>query len=174
MALDPTTQSAPYTEAPCLYMAIELSASRWRLAHSAGGSRIRESSVVAGDRDRLAVEIAAARKRFGLPEDAKVISHEIFGPVVIVQPVESLEEAIEKVNRSENPFQSSIFTRDVDRAFHAACEVRAAAYMINDLTAFRVDWMPFGGRENAGLLLGGVEHGIHDMTEEKLIVVNAR
>ena len=56
----------------------------------------------------------------------------------------------------------------------AAREVEAAAYMINDLTAFRVDWMPFGGRGNAGLEMGGVESGIHDMTEEKLIVINAR
>lgn len=108
----------------------------------------------------------------GANEDAKVITHEIFGPVVVVQPVESLDEAIEKVNRSENPFQSSIFTRDIDRAFHASREVEAAAYMINDLTAFRVDWMPFGGRKNAGLELGGVENGIRDMTEEKLIVLN--
>jgi len=108
----------------------------------------------------------------GAREDAKVITHEIFGPVVVVQPVETLDEAIEKVNRSENPFQSSIFTRDIDRAFHAAREVEAAAYMINDLTAFRVDWMPFGGRKNAGLELGGVENGIRDMTEEKLVVVN--
>lgn len=107
-------------------------------------------------------------------EDSRVISHEIFGPVVVVQPVDTLEEAVEKVNRSRNPFQSSIFTQDVDRAFRAAREVRASAYMINDLTAFRVDWMPFGGRKNAGLGLGGVDRGVHDMTEEKLIVLNLR
>lgn len=74
MALDSTTQNSPYPDAPCLYMGIELSASKWRLALSAGGQRIRESSVGAGDRDRLALEISIAKKRFGLPEDAKVIS----------------------------------------------------------------------------------------------------
>lgn len=74
MALDSTTQSTPYPETPCLYMAIELSAGRWRLALSAGGSRIRESAVGPGDRDRLGSEIKAAKKRFGLPEDAKVVS----------------------------------------------------------------------------------------------------
>lgn len=110
----------------------------------------------------------------GAKETDKVIEQEIFGPVVVVQPVDTLDEAIEKVNRSEHPFQSSIFTQDVDTAFRAAREVEAAAYMINDLTAFRVDWMPFGGRRNAGLEMGGVENGIRDMTEEKLIVLNAR
>jgi transposase len=74
MALAPTTQTPPYPDPPCLYMAIELSASRWRLALSAGGQRIRESSVGAGDRARLALEISAAKKRLGLPEDARVIS----------------------------------------------------------------------------------------------------
>ncbi|MBN2492711.1 MAG: aldehyde dehydrogenase family protein [Planctomycetes bacterium] len=110
----------------------------------------------------------------GAPEEAKVIAEEVFGPVVTVQPVASLAEAIAKVNRSTNPFQSSIFTRDVDRAFQAAREVASSAFLINDFTAFRVDWMPFGGRKHAGLGLGGVDHGVLDMTEEKLIVINAR
>lgn len=110
----------------------------------------------------------------GAPEDANVIAHEVFGPVVVVQPVDGLGEAIEKVNRSRDPFQSSIFTQDIDRAMHAAREVRANAYMVNDLTAFRVDWMPFGGRKNAGLGLGGTDHGVREMTEEKLVVLNLR
>jgi transposase len=74
MALDPTTQKPPYPDPPCLYMGIELSASKWRLALSVGGQRIRESSIGAGDRDRLVLEISAAKKRFGLPKDARVIS----------------------------------------------------------------------------------------------------
>jgi acyl-CoA reductase-like NAD-dependent aldehyde dehydrogenase len=110
----------------------------------------------------------------GAPEDAKVIREEIFGPVVVVQPVDSLDEAIRRVNASSDPFQSSIFTQDLDRAFRAAREVNVSAFMVNELTAFRVDWMPFGGRKEAGLGLGGVEHGIHDMTEEKLIVIETR
>ena len=108
----------------------------------------------------------------GAPEESKVIAREIFGPAVVIQPVDGLAEAIEKVNRSENPFQSSIFTQDLDRALHAAREVRANAYRVNDLTAFRVDWMPFGGGKNAGLGLGGTDHGVLEMTVEKLIVLN--
>jgi transposase len=55
-------------------MAMELSAAKWRLALSAGGHRIREKSIRAGDREELLREIGAARKRFGLPEDVKVVS----------------------------------------------------------------------------------------------------
>jgi len=107
-------------------------------------------------------------------EDSKIIIEEVFGPVVTVQPVDSLDEAIAKVNASDNPFQSSIFTQDIDKALSAAKRIHANTYMINDLTAFRVDWMPFGGRKVAGLGMGGTEHGVHEMSEEKLIVFNLK
>ena len=45
--------------------------------------------------------------------------------------------------------------------------------MINDHTAFRVDWMPFGGRKVSGLGLGGIPHTLEEMTAEKLIVLPA-
>jgi acyl-CoA reductase-like NAD-dependent aldehyde dehydrogenase len=108
------------------------------------------------------------------PEGSKVIAKEVFGPVVTVQPVDSLEEAVTKVNASTAPFQSSIFTQDLDKALYAARKVEASAYMINDMTAFRVDWMPFGGRKHGGLALGGLEHCVRDMSEEKLIVLNPK
>ena len=50
--------------------------------------------------------------------------------------------------------------------------LKTKAFMINDSTAFRVDWMPFGGTKSSGLGTGGVLNSIMDMTEEKLIVIN--
>jgi acyl-CoA reductase-like NAD-dependent aldehyde dehydrogenase len=43
--------------------------------------------------------------------------------------------------------------------------------MINDHSAFRVDWMPFAGHGPSGLGIGGVKYSIDDMSQEKLIVV---
>ncbi len=74
MAQNPATQTPPYSERGCLYMAMELSASKWRLALSAGGQRIREKTIPAGDRVRLMAEMVAGKRRFGLSEDAKVIT----------------------------------------------------------------------------------------------------
>ena len=74
MALIPATRNTPYRECVCLYMAIELSASKWRLALSTGGHRIRQKSIPAGDPQGLEKETQAAKKHFGLPEDAKVLS----------------------------------------------------------------------------------------------------
>lgn len=74
MALTPATQTSPYPAPPYLYMAIELSAAKWRLALSGGGQRIREKTIPAGDREKLVGEVWAGKKRFGLAEDAKVVS----------------------------------------------------------------------------------------------------
>ena len=51
---------------------------------------------------------------------------------------------------------------------------REQLYMVNDMTAFRVDWMPFGGKDVSGLGVGGIRYSMHEMTEEKLIVINVR
>lgn len=74
MALTPTTQASAYPDGACLYMAMELSAAKWRLAFSPGGQRIRDKTIRAANREGLLGEIAAAKKRFGLAEDAKVLS----------------------------------------------------------------------------------------------------
>jgi acyl-CoA reductase-like NAD-dependent aldehyde dehydrogenase len=42
------------------------------------------------------------------------------------------------------------------------------------MTAFRVDWMPFGGSKHSGLSVGGMKYSIEDMTEEKLIIIKNR
>lgn len=106
------------------------------------------------------------------PKDQdKVVEHEIFGPAVCVLPYDTLDEAIARANSVRDAFQAAVFTRRIDAALKAAHAIDATAVMINDHTAFRVDWMPFGGRRTAGLGLGGVKYSIHEMTEPKLFVM---
>ena len=45
--------------------------------------------------------------------------------------------------------------------------------MINDHTAFRVDWMPFAGLRESGLGTGGIPYSFRDMQIEKLLVLRA-
>ncbi len=105
------------------------------------------------------------------PEDSKVMTEEIFGPVVCVREVESLEQGIRMANRLPWAFQAAVFSQNIDAALTAAKHLNAATVMINEHTAFRVDWMPFGGRGPSGLGVGGIEPAIQEMTEEKLIVI---
>ena len=101
----------------------------------------------------------------------KVIACEIFGPVVCVQKYSEMSEVIKEMNESPYSFQSAIYSQDIDAALTAAREIQCRAFMINESTAFRVDWMPFGGSKRSGLGLSGTRDAVFDMTEQKLIVI---
>ncbi len=104
------------------------------------------------------------------PLDTRVMTEEIFGPVICVAEYDELNEAIEMANAARWKFQAAVFARDIGSALRAAKGFDASAVMVNDHTAFRVDWMPFGGRAESGLGTGGIAHTLRDLTQEKLIV----
>ena len=108
------------------------------------------------------------------PDDAKVSRMEIFGPVVCVYSYKDRTEAIKRANAIPFAFQASIFTSDLDAALEAVKQLNATAVMVNDHTAFRVDWMPFGGRDSSGLGMGGIQYSMHEMTREKMMVFKSR
>ena len=102
---------------------------------------------------------------------AAVSQREIFGPVVCVYGYTEMREAIARANSLPYAFQAAIFTREIDTAMGAAAELDASAVMINDHTAFRTDWMPFAGRRQSGYGIGGIPYTMHDMTQEKMLVL---
>jgi acyl-CoA reductase-like NAD-dependent aldehyde dehydrogenase len=108
------------------------------------------------------------------PETTRVMRHEVFGPVVCVSPVDTLDEAVSRANFLPYVFQSAVFTRDLDTALRAARRLDASAVMINDHTAFRVDWMPFAGLRQSGLGVGGIPYTMAEMQIKKLIVVRSK
>jgi len=107
------------------------------------------------------------------PMDAKVSTLEIFGPVVCVYSYTDREKAIEIANSLDVHFQASIFTKNIDIALDSVKKLNATAVMVNDHTAFRVDWMPFGGRDVSGIGMGGIQYSMHEMTREKLMVIKS-
>jgi acyl-CoA reductase-like NAD-dependent aldehyde dehydrogenase len=110
---------------------------------------------------------------FDPPANAKVSEHEVFGPVICVYPYADLDDAIWHANSLPLAFQAAVFTRDVDTAMHAYNHLDGSAIMVNDHTAFRVDWMPFAGLKHSGLGVGGIPHTMHDMQIEKMLVLRS-
>ena len=90
------------------------------------------------------------------PEGCRVSREEIFGPVVCVYVYDEIDEAIARANALPFAFQAAVFTRDYATAMHAYAQLDASAVMLNDHTAFRVDWMPFAGLRESGLGVGGI------------------
>ncbi len=111
---------------------------------------------------------------FDPPPDAKVSQLEIFGPVVCVYPVKDVDEGIRRANSLPLVFQAAVFTKDVDTAMRAYSRLDASAVMVNDHTAFRVDWMPFAGLRESGLAVGGIPYTMRDMQIEKLMVLKSK
>lgn len=101
---------------------------------------------------------------------AKISQEEIFGPVVSVYSFKDAKEVVADINSLPFAFQAAIFTKQIDQAFYFAKRINASSVMINDHTAFRADWMPFGGRDSSGIGVGGIPNSAHEMTRDKLIV----
>ena len=106
--------------------------------------------------------------------EARISSEEVFGPVVAIYRYSKLDDAIARANALPVAFQASIFAQDIDVALRAANRLDASAVMVNDPTSFRVDWMPFAGRRVSGYGTGGIPYTMHDMTQEKMILLKRR
>ena len=106
-------------------------------------------------------------------EQDAVSQKEIFGPVVCVYSYQDKTDAINRANALPFAFQASIYSNDLTDVLSTSKKLNATAVMVNDHTAFRVDWMPFGGRDVSGLGMGGIQYSMHEMTREKMLVLRS-
>lgn len=107
------------------------------------------------------------------PQTSKCSTEEIFGPVVCLYEYEHYRDAVERANSTPFNFQASVYTANLDVALDCVKRLKAKAVMVNEHTAFRVDWMPFGGAEMSGLGVGGIGYSMRDMCHEKLMVIKS-
>ncbi len=108
----------------------------------------------------------------GVPDDEPLASDEVFGPVAVVEPYASFEEACRRVNASRYGLQAGVFTGDLHAAFYAFRELEVGGVVINDVPSFRVDHMPYGGVKDSGFGREGIRYAIEEMTELRLLVLN--
>jgi acyl-CoA reductase-like NAD-dependent aldehyde dehydrogenase len=101
----------------------------------------------------------------------KVQCEEVFGPVVTLTRVASLDEAIEQANATRYGLQAAIFSSDVNACLRAARELEFGGVTINEAPTFRADQMPYGGVKASGNTKEGPAWAVHEMTEERLVVL---
>lgn len=102
----------------------------------------------------------------------RVSCQEVFAPIVLINKVQSVDEAISLVNDSNYGLQAGIYTNDVHTALDAAEELHVGGVLINDIPTFRVDNMPYGGVKESGTGREGLKYAVEEMTEMKLVVWN--
>jgi len=105
--------------------------------------------------------------------DSEVSCREVFGPVICVYSYDDIDDAIAQANALEFAFQAAIFSSDIDTALYAYRHLNASAVMVNEQTAFRVDWMPFAGLRHSGHGVGGIAHTFAEMQIEKMLVIKS-
>ena len=104
--------------------------------------------------------------------EMKVRCEEIFGPVVTISPYQTFEEALAEVNNSKYGLQAGVFTNDIARAFEAHRTLEVGGVIVNDVSAFRADQMPYGGSKDSGFGREGLKYAMDEMTEPRIMVMS--
>ncbi|MCW1410684.1 aldehyde dehydrogenase family protein [Rhizobium sp. 1AS11] len=108
----------------------------------------------------------------GTPLTCRLWHEEVFAPVVMLAPFDTLNEAIEMANDPDYSLHAGIFTNDLNVALDVANRIEAGGVMINDSSDYRFDAMPFGGFKYGSMGREGVRFAYEDMTQPKVVCIN--
>ncbi len=125
--------------------------------------------LTGGRREGAIVEPTVLTK---VTRDMKVVSREVFAPVVSLIPFKDFDDALATVNDSIYGLQAGVYTKDISKAFKAVKRLKVGGVIINDYPTFRVDHMPYGGVKESGMGREGVRYAIQEMTEIKFVCFN--
>ncbi|MBS1754770.1 MAG: aldehyde dehydrogenase [Ferruginibacter sp.] len=106
----------------------------------------------------------------GLGQNCRTNQEEIFGPVITIQPFDTVEEALQLANNSTYGLAASIWTQDISKANYIASKLESGivwvnCWLVRDLRT------PFGGMKNSGVGREGGWDALRFFTEAKNICV---
>ncbi|HEU4572475.1 MAG TPA: aldehyde dehydrogenase family protein [Candidatus Limnocylindrales bacterium] len=139
----------------------------WLAEAVEGGARI----LTGGERDGRLVRPTLLA---GLDERMKVSCEEVFGPIVGLYRYDDPLDAIDRAGASEFGLQAGLFTHDMRIVEEAFDRIEVGGLMVNDVSTYRVDHMPYGGVKQSGFGREGLRYAIEEMTELKLLTLNNR
>lgn len=105
-------------------------------------------------------------------KEMRLAWEEPFGPVLPIMRMHSVDEAIDIANKSEYGLQSSVFTKDINKAFYIAERLEVGTVQINNKTERGPDHFPFLGVKSSGIGTQGIKYSIESMSRPKAIVLN--
>jgi acyl-CoA reductase-like NAD-dependent aldehyde dehydrogenase len=103
--------------------------------------------------------------------DLSIAREEIFGPVVVIQPFQTTEEALRLANATEYGLTAGVWTRDVKLAHRMARDLRAGTVWVNTYNLVTSE-APFGGFKQSGWGRENGPYALESFTEVKQVYVN--
>ncbi|MGI0070594.1 MAG: aldehyde dehydrogenase family protein [Thermoplasmata archaeon] len=164
-ALDETTEVGPLIDG----VAVE------RMESLVEDARARSATVLAGGSrpaGRTEGHFFSPTVLDLVPEAARVLREEPFGPLAPIARFSDVESAVRIANSTPYGLQAAVYTRDIARGFALAKRIRAGGVHLNDPTNLRWDALPFGGMKESGIGREGLRSAMQEMTEVKVISVN--
>lgn len=107
-----------------------------------------------------------------VPRSARVWREEVFGPVVVLEPFTTFDQALAAVNDSDYGLQAGVFTDSLRHVEEAWNELEVGGIVIGHTPSFRVDAMPYGGVKRSGVGREGLRSAVEEMTEPRLLVIH--
>lgn len=104
--------------------------------------------------------------------EMKVVCQEVFAPVISIIPFDDIEDAFRQANDSRLGLQVGLFTANLQLAMRAVHELEFGGVIINDVSTYRADVMPYGGVKDSGIGKEGPRWAVEEMTEERVVVIN--
>ncbi len=129
-----------------------------------GGARV----LVGGTRDGTTLTPTVIE---GAPEASAIVCEEAFGPVAVLTPYGSIDQAIERVNGSRYGLQAGVFTESLSVVRRAVEGLEVGAVLINEVPTYRADHLPYGGVKGSGLGREGVRYAMEEYSERKTVVM---
>ncbi len=125
--------------------------------------------LVGGKRDRAYVEPTLLT---GVKPTMKVVTTEVFGPVVSFIVIKDMAEAITFINESRFGLQACVFTKDEGTGITMARQLNVGTVQINGSPQRGPDHFPFLGVKQSGLGVQGVRYSLEEMSRLRPIVLN--
>ena len=124
--------------------------------------------LVGGKRDGAMLEATLLED---VDRGAKAYREEAFGPLAILSKFTDWDAALAEVNDSKFGLQAGLFTRDLHKVLEAWDHLEVGGVVVNDVSSYRVDNMPYGGVKDSGLGREGIRFAMEDMSEIRNLVI---
>lgn len=142
----------------------------------AAGAELLSGTLKSGAPERITADEALVHPTVlgNVPTTIDAWREEIFGPVVCLTTVDSVDEAIELVNDSRYGLQAAIYTESLESAFAAIDRLEVGGVVVNEIPGFRSDIMPYGGVKDSGIGREGPRYAIEEFTVTRMAMIRPR